>query len=404
MTTEPIKHVVTNESVTVHYQGKVYTTKKGTPNFLGLRAALIDEKWDDVPGFLTIQGSLKKWSNDKFTIDEEGEVVTFNGEELPTDITNRITSMAAANEDPTPLFKFWERLQKNPSFRSVKQLYSFMKHAGIPITNEGKILTYKSVRADYKDVHSGTFDNTPGTTQKMPRNQISDDPQVACHEGFHVGAMGYVSSFHGGGKIVICEVDPEHVVCVPYDHNAQKVRVCEYKVIGNYSGQDMPDTAVNITDYDTTREPEDDVEPEENDNEISDSTDDEDDEGIAINVNRPEDDEDDDEGLDTAAPDDASDEDEEDDDGEGDKEEEEPKKKAKPAKAEVSAPSDLKTTFKDMGKEDLIGLNKRSIDQLRKYLTYDLKITGASKIPGGKTALVAKIVEVRDGHVSKDKD
>src|SRR5262249_46214547 len=144
----------------------------------------------------------------------------------------RIVAMATNGENPTILFRFWERLSKNPSYRSVNQLYTFMKHSGIPLTTEGKILTYKAVRSDYRDCHSGKFDNHPGVTQKMPRNKISDDPQVACDEGFHVGAMGYVRNFGGSGsRIVVCEVDPENVVSIPHDARSQKMRVCEYKVI-----------------------------------------------------------------------------------------------------------------------------------------------------------------------------
>ena len=52
----------------------------------------------------------------------------------------------------------------------------------------------------------------------------------------HVGALAYAITFcsGGGSRIVICEVDPENVVCVPYDCSQQKMRVCEYKVIGHH--------------------------------------------------------------------------------------------------------------------------------------------------------------------------
>jgi hypothetical protein len=41
------------------------------------------------------------------------------------------------------------------------------------------------------------------------------------------------------------------------------------------------------------------------------------------------------------------------------------------------------------------GLIKLSIDELRKYATYGLEMVGASKIPGGKTALIQKILKAR---------
>ena len=80
---------------------------------------------------------------------------------------------------------------------------------------------------------------------QMPRNKISDDPRVACHEGLHCGNLAYVRDFggtDGGKRIVIVRVDPADVVCVPYDSSMHKVRVCKYTVVGNYSGQPLPST------------------------------------------------------------------------------------------------------------------------------------------------------------------
>ncbi len=110
---------------------------------------------------------------------------------------------------------------------------------GIPITADGCFLAYKGVRADYKDVHSGIFDNSPGQSHEMDRAAVSDDPNYHCHFGFHVGSESYAKGF--GPKVVICKVDPEYVVCVPNDYECQKMRVCKYSVIGNYGCQ-LPST------------------------------------------------------------------------------------------------------------------------------------------------------------------
>jgi len=240
-----IPFTYTNDSITVIHQGKPHVVPKGSPQFVNLRQALLDERWADVPNHLTVSKSLTTWAKGKVTVDENLEKFFFEGEAIPADINSRILSMAAAGKDPTPLFLFWERLKRNPSMRSVEQLYSFLKHGNIPITKDGCFLAYKGVKNDYTDGHSGTVDNRPGTVNKMSRNKVSDDPRTACHYGFHVGAYGYAGTF--SQRTVICKVDPEHVVCVPYDHNGQKMRVCEYKVIGNY-GELLPDDIVDEAD------------------------------------------------------------------------------------------------------------------------------------------------------------
>jgi hypothetical protein len=359
-------YTLTNESITVVWKGKPNTVQKNTPNFLALRQAILDERWDDIPKHLTITKSIQEWAKGKFTYN--GTRFSHDGEEIPEDINERIIKMASANEDPTPLFKFWERLKKNPSWRSVKQLFTFLKHVGIPLTEDGCFLAYKGVKENYKDCHSGKFDNSPGACHHMQRNKISDDPNEACHEGFHVGALSYAENFCGNdGRVVVCKVDPENVVCVPYDESQRKMRVCEYTVIGNH-GTQLPDTTFNLSedqssDYDDY---------EESDHEGENEDDDGYDEG--------------DEG------------DEEDE--EGDESEEEPEHEEKvPDKQEPKKPaidmSKVKLDFSKLNKMKAPELMECSIDILRKYAVAELKIVGASKIPGGKTALVSKILKTR---------
>ncbi len=53
--------------------------------------------------------------------------------------------------------------------------------------------------------------------------------------------MGYSGPngwFHcGNDKIVICKINPKDVVCVPHDMSQQKIRVCEYTVVGDFQGE-----------------------------------------------------------------------------------------------------------------------------------------------------------------------
>lgn len=333
----------TNESITIIWEGKANVVQKGSPNFVALRKAIMEENWDAVPKALTVAKSLKEWASGKFTV--EGNTFSFNGSPLPSDLNSRVLKLATGNADPTPLLKFWERLQKNPSMRSVEQLWPFLEHRGIPITEDGCFLAYKGVRTDFKDAHSGKWDNSPGAINEMPRNQISDDPNHACHEGFHVGALEYAKSF--SARVVVCKVDPENVVCVPYDSSQQKMRVCRYEVIGNHNGSHLPSTVYTPDVNDRTPD-----EPEMDDPDY---------------------------------------------DAESDplveSEEQMEKIVDESAKKEKKRPS--KKGFSKLDKLDMEGLLEQSIDVLRKYAGKGLEIIGASKIPGGKVALVSKILEVR---------
>jgi len=225
---------ITNDTVTVVVEGKVITVREGAANYHPLVRALLDKRWSDVPNHLTANKSLADWVScmPGFTVSEDGKL-SYGGTELPDTFTAKIREMVQKGDSPERMFKFWERLQRNPSKRSVDQLFSFLGHCGIPIAEDGTFLAYKGVRTTYMDQHSNTIENKPGAVIKMPRNQISDDPRAACHEGLHVGALSYAQSF--AALTLVVRVDPEHVVSVPYDENARKMRVCEYVVEGHYT-------------------------------------------------------------------------------------------------------------------------------------------------------------------------
>lgn len=129
------------------------------------------------------------------------------------------------------LKNFFSRLVENPYREVVDQLYRFLMANSLPITDDGHFLTYKKVRDDYTDVHSGKFDNSVGTVVKIKRIQVTRDPNVTCAPGLHVCSKEYLGSF-GGNLVMVCKVDPADVVSVPTDYNNSKMRVCGYEVIG----------------------------------------------------------------------------------------------------------------------------------------------------------------------------
>jgi hypothetical protein len=377
-----IPFTMTNDSITVIHEGKSNVTRKGAPNYALLRQALLEERWDDVPKHLTLAKSLAEYAKGKFSY-ESGSFYYMKSP-LPSTLNDRIAKMATEGQDPAPLFKFWERLQKNPSYRSVNQLWGFLTHEGIPLTEDGCFLAYKSVRTDYKDHHSGEYDNHPGVTNEMDRNKVSDDPAVACHEGFHVGALQYAQTFGDGGRvIVICKVDPADVVCVPNDYSQQKMRVCKYKVVGVHNGQSMPSTVVPTSDFD---EIEDEAEMEEED--IGDAP------AEGVFAEDGEDVEEGDEGGDDEDPMGDINPPADVDPADYQKDPPAKKKKAKPASKKEAQPK-MPSGYKGMEKKEADELLKYSIEELRQYASKKLKVLRAWKIPGGKLALIDQIIKAR---------
>ena len=365
-------YTLTNSSIVVIVDGKTHAVQAGSPQYTALKKAILSEDWDAIPNNLSVGKSLASWlNNPNWCITDAG--LTYKGNHVPASINSRCNAMATNGESPQPLLKFYERLALNPSNRSVTQLYDFLQHTGIPLTEDGYILCYKAVQHDYKDYHSGKLTNSIGAVMQMPRNQISDDPREACHEGLHVGALTYASAFGSEDRrIIICKVDPADVVSVPYDKSFKKVRVCKYEVIGHHNGEELSST----THLDEAKE----------------------DRNCACGCLESDHEGDGNDACGTcpctgfvAAHDCDGGNCEECDDEEGVEYEDEDKvineaSQSKPARTGRNHKFD---------KMDLTELMNQSTEELRQYASKRLKIIGASKIVGGKLALVNRILAVK---------
>lgn len=251
-----MNYKLTKESAVVVDGAETYTVRRESPHFDALRKALIAEDWDAARESLTASRRIAQWSSGAFSLSPGGEVL-HHGKPVDAAFGRRVLETLRAGEPVEPLLRFFERLAKNPSWRSGQMLFGFLQHAGIPIAPDGRFLAYKGVMKDYRDVHSSrctsetcghkTYYNRPGAANEMPRNEVSDDPDVPCHAGLHVGSLAYARDL--GERVVVCAVDPADVVCVPKDSSQQKVRCCRYEVVGHL-GDQLPDTLFEVENSD----------------------------------------------------------------------------------------------------------------------------------------------------------
>jgi hypothetical protein len=166
--------------------------------------------------------------------------VMFDGEEVHGSISKRILEFMSKGLPFQPLVNFLNNLMENPSMQSQKELYDFLEHELLPITEDGCFLAYKAVRSDFMDKYAGKFDNHVGNVCEMPRSKVDDDRGRGCSYGLHAGALNYVAGYgsaDNGDHIVIVKINPKDVVSVPSDCNHEKLRTCRYEVVGEYQGE-----------------------------------------------------------------------------------------------------------------------------------------------------------------------
>ena len=128
------------------------------------------------------------------------------------------------------ILNFVERLIKNPSQMSIDDVWVWVKHSNLPISEDGCILAFKYVDENYKDCHTHTMDNSIGKIVSMPRDGVCSDRKITCSTGLHFCSKDYLEYFTGS-HIMVLKIDPADIVSVPVDYNFTKGRCCKYEVL-----------------------------------------------------------------------------------------------------------------------------------------------------------------------------
>lgn len=159
---------------------------------------------------------------------------TLDGREMHNAMTKRFVRLVEDGHDMEPFMAFIKNCLLNPRQEAIQELYTFLEHNDLPITEDGCFLAYKKVREDYYDCFSGKILNSPDLVVKMPRNEVDQSRKVCNSAGLHVCSKAYADQYYAASKnIILVKVNPRDVCSVPEDHNNTKMRVCEYYILPN---------------------------------------------------------------------------------------------------------------------------------------------------------------------------
>jgi len=164
-----------------------------------------------------------------------GGQVMFRGETVHNSLTTRMLKQLDEGFDLVPMALFLENLLQNPSYRAVQDLYTFLEFGKMPITPDGHFLAYRAVAPNFRDIRTGTIDNSIGCKPEMPRNQVDEDPNRTCSRGYHACSFDYLPHYaHANGHVMIVKINPRDVVAIPGDYNNTKMRISTYEVVDEY--------------------------------------------------------------------------------------------------------------------------------------------------------------------------
>ncbi len=234
-------HTISDQAVTVFVDGHPRTFPSTHASFSDIKNAILNGDEDTVRVLSDVKANVTRVTRGRVNIfDNEIQV---DGRVVSGRLIDRILEMVRLGGVAIEGYiAFLDNLMENPSKRAVDELYLFIEACDLPITEDGHFLAYKRVRADYKDIHSGEFDNSVGASPSMPRNEVCEDRDTVCAEGLHFCSFNYLPNFVGsaGNHVMVVKINPADVVSIPSDYNNAKGRAWQYEVVSeleNWEGE-----------------------------------------------------------------------------------------------------------------------------------------------------------------------
>lgn len=260
--------IIQGQNITVVIDNKPYSIGPTHIAHQKVMQAIKDQDWDAVRDLVEPKTVIMQYAEGNIRID--GENLLWNGKVMHNSLSSRMIQMYKEGFSITPMVNFIDRLMRNPSSQSIKELYGFLEKNLLPITPDGYFLAYKRVNDTYLDVHSNSVCNKPAelmseeelaefsvpvvggvdgevtvqvlngvTCVSMARNQVDDVRDNTCSSGLHFCSEEYLGSF-SGARIVVVKIDPADVVSIPSDYNDAKGRCCAYQVVGEVKNPNRP--------------------------------------------------------------------------------------------------------------------------------------------------------------------
>lgn len=231
-------YTITDKSIVLMIDGKTQIINRTDDRFSDVYDAIRDKNFESIPAILDIKGKLISDSCGGLYL--LNGVLHCNDYKIEPLLASRIIRIYKERFDLVPITLFLENLMSNPSERSREQLYGFIEACNLPITADGHFLAYKMVTSVFKDIYTGTMDNSIGSIVEVPRENVDPDPNRTCSRGLHFCSEGYLGSYgtKSSSQVVIVKLNPRDVVSIPIDYNNAKGRACRYEVVDTISWDD----------------------------------------------------------------------------------------------------------------------------------------------------------------------
>jgi hypothetical protein len=233
-----MKLIKTFKNLIIKLSGKTYTVPKDAVNADEVESLIKAGKPDEeILPLVDYRERIRRDYGDlSFEVDGDNNVF-IDGEQLPKTIADRLFgySESKIDERVKAIILFWRNCLANPDPVARTDLFDFLAHNNMPITDDGHFLAYRYVtrneNGDLVDCKTGKMINNVGVTVQMNRSDCDPDRNSTCSTGLHCCSHSYVIEHGSSGVITSVKVNPANVVAIPVDYQQRKLRACEFTVM-----------------------------------------------------------------------------------------------------------------------------------------------------------------------------
>jgi len=240
-----LSYIVSGQGViTAIVGGKTHQAHPKSPFYTEIYAAVKSRDVEKFAEHIALKSRLEAVS--KARISFTNGAFTLDGKAMHNAMTKRFVRLVEDGHDMEPFMAFIKNCLLNPRQEAIEELYTFLEHNDLPITEDGCFLAYKFVNQDYTSWHAnkdGTHNlNHVGTVVEMPLSECCSDRKIGCAAGLHCCKLDYCKGWGSTYRIVVVTVNPRDVASVPDDSSFQKLRACKYEVVAEHFDGDSKDT------------------------------------------------------------------------------------------------------------------------------------------------------------------
>lgn len=234
--------VVQKTQITLSFEdGKTCSLDSTHESFKKVKAAVREKNGGKSRKLIDAAEAIGQWSEGKLTIDRNDNVL-YAGKIVHPAMHKRLLRMVREGVSVTRFVMFLENLYQNPNAEAISDLYEFLEHNDLPLTEDGHFLAFKKITKDWKDCYSRTFDYSLGQRPKMRREDCDPRRNVTCSHGLHFARWGYFGQgFYQGAeyRLILVKVNPRDVTAIPREYGNAKGRCCEFESV-----TEVPDSNV----------------------------------------------------------------------------------------------------------------------------------------------------------------